>query len=630
MKFRLLSVLLAAVLSITFNFDIAYARGPGGGGGGGGHGGGGQGNSSHGNGGQGFSGQSNHGGGNVGAGVHMGGNGAVGNPFSGGGVHVGGNANAAVNAGPGRSAPNFANRTPTFSTPRQFTNPQFNPSSRPIPNTINGSNQARFNPGQHNPGGVSSFPRGSTGANAVQNQSGGNGGGYRPSYANHSFYHGYWNNHWGQGGGQNAAGSGSGFGRLNGFGYGQNGYGLGGYGSNSGLGGYGGYGMNGGGSGIGSLLQMGLLMAGGGMGGGMGLGGLGGGMGGMGLGSGFGSGLGSMGNYGGYGLLGGYPVGWGMGGGGLGSFAYSSGYLPYNNPYYATSMGGYNYAQPVPTALAADDNPTATQQFDNAVAQFKAGEYTTALTSVDNAIQLNPTDPVMHEFRALDLFALQNYKSSAATIHSVLAVGPGWDWTTVSSLYPDIDVYYAQFRSLEQAVAADPTQADARFLLAYHYMTTGNTDAASTQLREVVRIAPTDRLAADLLKMNEVANPPPTVPGASAKETQIAVTTQPQVPAVAPKAVDPAVLVGNWKAERADGSKFDVQLAGDNTFSWKVNQQGREEVLTGTFGVEKDMLALESKQGGGMVGHVSLDGNDQFTFKLLGAPQADKGLAFNR
>jgi hypothetical protein len=57
----------------------------------------------------------------------------------------------------------------------------------------------------------------------------------------------------------------------------------------------------------------------------------------------------------------------------------------------------------------------------------------------------------MHEFRALTQFALGDYRNSAATIHSVLAVGPGWDWATMRELYPSIEVYTEQRKALEKS-----------------------------------------------------------------------------------------------------------------------------------------------------------------------------------
>jgi tetratricopeptide (TPR) repeat protein len=239
----------------------------------------------------------------------------------------------------------------------------------------------------------------------------------------------------------------------------------------------------------------------------------------------------------------------------------------------------------------------------------------------------------MHEFRALTLFALGNFPSAAATIHSVLSVGPGWDWATMSNLYDDIDVYTAQLRKLENAVTSNPNEADNQFLLAYHYNTAGHTEAAAKRLAEVVRINKDDRLAADLLKMNQLAQQAQAQPDAAATAANPAppeAPTPPQQPVAEATPVDPNAIVGAWHAERSDGTKFELNLSDDNKFTWKVNQEGKEESLSGTFGVEKDLLALESPQAGGMVGKVEVKQPDMMTFKMLGAPQDDQGLTFRR
>lgn len=609
-RFHLVVMFMAVGIS-AIGVSSAFARG-GGKGGGGGH---------------------SSGGGHVGGGggAHMSGGGHVG---GGGGPHINGNVGGGAPhnfsapshgpthtfngpSGPGRTFSNAPARNNLPSVgPSQHQNlsPRHNPSVQPgtVPHT--GANaQLRANPrnGLNAQPGTNAATANSRGnANFRANAATNNGS---QAQAHHTFHHGYWN-HNSQNNGRpgnisganrfNAAVNAATANRMNAMGYG--GYGLGGYGLGGyGMGGYGlGYGGYGyGGGGLNSLLGIGLALSG--------LGGYGG-YGGYG-----------MGGYGGYGLMGGYPIGWGLGGGGLGGLAYSSGYLPYSNPYYAGNMGGYNYAQPIPTMVAANPSPSSQELFDNAVAQFKAGDYQTALSTVDNAIQQDPSDSVMHEFRALDLFALGNYPSAAATIHSVLAVGPGWDWTTMSNLYPDVDVYTAQLRALEQHVADNPNEADARFLLAYHYITTGNTEAATQELAEVTRLKPDDKLAADLMKMNQVGQ-------TAENATPPAPAQTPSQPAPEATPIDSAALVGTWHAQRPDGSKFQLELKPDKTFDWKVNQQGHEQALSGSFGVEKDLLALESPQAGGMVAHVAQADKDHFTFKMLGAPKDDPGLTFTR
>ena len=67
-----------------------------------------------------------------------------------------------------------------------------------------------------------------------------------------------------------------------------------------------------------------------------------------------------------------------------------------------------------------------------------------------------PRDSVVHEFRSLVLFALKKYPEAASAIYAVLSAGPGWDWTTMGSLYPSVGAYTPQLRALEEFVKANP------------------------------------------------------------------------------------------------------------------------------------------------------------------------------
>ena len=335
------------------------------------------------------------------------------------------------------------------------------------------------------------------------------GAGYRPSYYSHSgIYHGYWNGNRGYGGGYGY-----------GYGYGR-GYGYGGYGWGPGYG------------------------------------------------------------YGGYAGYGYRPFFWGLGGWGLGSLMYGSGYLGYSNPYYNNSYGGYNYAQPIPVAYntqAAGFDPStpvvgdvspAEDALNSAVAAFKQNDYDTALDIANRGINQYPDDAVLHEFRALVLFARGDYPQAAATIHSVLAVGPGWDWTTLSGLYADINIYTGQLRALETSVKQNPDDGATRFLLAYHYLTGGYPDAAARQLQNVIRLVPSDKVAADMLKMASTQQAPtssdplgqPTLPTPEPPPTE-APTDLPS-PSNGPQArpIDVSTIIGMWGASRDDGSKFALTL----------------------------------------------------------------------
>jgi hypothetical protein len=199
----------------------------------------------------------------------------------------------------------------------------------------------------------------------------------------------------------------------------------------------------------------------------------------------------------------------------------------YTNPYYveAALVPTYlDYSEPLPIvsaeydalALPPDpddltdpdalppppDDPTVAEAYrllDEARGAFRAGEYVKAQTQVEVAIGLVPSDPALHEFRALTLFAQAKYQDAAATLYSVLTAGPGWDWETMRELYPDPDDYTTQLRALERFVLERPDAGYGHFVLAYHYLVTKNLDPAIRQLQVVVRLQPDDKLAQALL-----------------------------------------------------------------------------------------------------------------------------------
>ncbi|MGO9114795.1 MAG: tetratricopeptide repeat protein [Thermoguttaceae bacterium] len=327
------------------------------------------------------------------------------------------------------------------------------------------------------------------------------------------------------------------------------------------------------------------------------------------------------------------PVGWwGAGywaGDALSAIPWSWGYWPYYNPYYGGSFvagSAFDYSQPIVVAQApvapagAPAGLTAEQQatplFDAARNAFMQGDYKTALAQVDQAIAQVPNDTVLHEFRGLALFALGRYKEAAAADYAVLSAGPGWDWTTLSALYPNVEVYTAQLRALEQYAKSHPATSDAKFLLAENYLTCGYTDAAAAQFKEVVQLDPKDQLSAQLLKSISA-------PGA----TEQATPSQPAAPA---KPADAASLVGNWTATRADSATIKLALANDGKFTWELDQNGKPQQFSGTYTVADNLLVLKQSDNPMMVGQVASLASDRFNFKLAGDNPSDPGLTFVR
>ncbi|WP_210420213.1 tetratricopeptide repeat protein [Aquisphaera giovannonii] len=387
----------------------------------------------------------------------------------------------------------------------------------------------------------------------------------------------------------------------------------------------------------------------GGWGGGWGYGGLG--WGGLGYG---GFGWGGLG-FGGWGWGGwGYP-GWGLGGFGLGlglgsglgwglsswlwgPSLYNWGYSSYVNPYYVNQPAVvveqpvvYDYSQPlVPPATQPSQSVTEQESslFDQARDAFKAGDYTGALSLADQGLKALPNDPSLHEFRALTLFALGRFDDAATAIYAVLSAGPGWDWPTLIGLYPSVDVYTQQLRTLEAAVRTNPTSAAERFLLAYHYLSQEHVDAAVQQLREVVRLEPRDTISGQLLQQLTKQAPGQ---GAGAAGPPPAAGPVEAVQAV--PAGKEGKLEGNWTAQPNAETSITLSLAADGHFTWGVTSQGKHREFQGDRTYGSGILTLAQKGQDAqppLVGHVVWKDEDHFQFKLMAGPPDDAGLNFSR
>ena len=308
----------------------------------------------------------------------------------------------------------------------------------------------------------------------------------------------------------------------------------------------------------------------------------------------------------------------------------------YGAPAYAATDPGVDPGLPAPGQVAADVPPptpgidpaagnlagdaSATQEqvgeiFDNARQLFAKSNYPGALEEIDKAGALAPKDPDIHQFRALCLFALKDYRQAAAAIYSVLAAGPGWDWTTVSNLYPSTSTYTTQLRALEAYSQKNPNATDARFLLAYQYLVTGHNEQAVEELQIVTKLQPNDQLASQLLQ------------SLSAPQGQ-----QPAAVPAGPPATPIAegALVGDWKASQPNGSKFDMSLTGDKKFTWKFTQQGKEQEMTGTYTLADNYLVLKAGDQNSLVGQVAMLPGNKLNFKLAGDNPADSGLTFSK
>lgn len=372
-----------------------------------------------------------------------------------------------------------------------------------------------------------------------------------------------------------------------------------------------------------------------------------------------------------YGGWGGGGWGWGFGTGllfgGLGGWALGSsmwnwGYMPYSNPYYVPSntvvvtqpvyqngaseptysSGNYNYSQPLNTEAPTPDqavSDAALNTFDQARQSFISGNYQQALSGVEKAIVQLPNDAVLHEFRALCLFALGRFADSAATIYPVLSIQPGMDWTTLSGLYTDINQFTSQLRALETDRDNNPNNAADHFLLGYFYQSMGYKDQALTELEKVVQLQPNDTLSAGLIKAIKQAD---SAGGASNSATGgVAAAPNPEgekntgkneIQARPANPVPAANLSGNWTAKPDDNRTIALSFQPDSKFTWSFTQSGgQNNTFSGNYTYAEGILTLVSNQNGQvMVGKLDQKADNQFLFQLTAAGPGDPGLLFSK
>jgi tetratricopeptide (TPR) repeat protein len=243
-----------------------------------------------------------------------------------------------------------------------------------------------------------------------------------------------------------------------------------------------------------------------------------------------------------------------------------------------------------------------------------------------------PNDAALHEFRGLVLFALHRYEDAAAPLYAVLSVGPGWDWQTLVGLYPNVSVYTEQLRALENYCNLNTRSASARFVLAYLYLTQGNTDVAVDQLKRVVALQPKDAIAARLVQQFDKTSAPTGVgvagqPPAQPPAPGLAPTVH-AVPSNAP--VKEGHLEGTWTAQPDQETTITLSFLDQGRFTWKVTHKGQDRLIQGKLTSGNGLLTLAQEQGAPMVGNITWGDETHFTFKVPAAGPDDQGLSFTK
>ncbi|MCP5544322.1 MAG: hypothetical protein H7A49_10515 [Akkermansiaceae bacterium] len=350
--------------------------------------------------------------------------------------------------------------------------------------------------------------------------------------------------------------------------------------------------------------------------------------------------------YGGYRPLPGYVVydddndwakaiGWGLVGWGLGSMVYNSGYHTYSNPYPAqpvptTAGNQVTYSQPI-TVVASESAPSEeraeeiTEQSEGYIVEsqeaFRSQDYLKALDLANKAVAEAPGDGALHEYRALVLFALGRFSESAGVLNPVLAGGPGWDWTTMISLYDSQETYTGQLKKLETYAGSKPDAADARFLLGYHYMVCGHIEEANAEFAAAAKLQPADTVSAQLRDLTAVSSN-----GDDEEEAPPADEEEAPVPEPVPV----EQLAGTWVSDKGDQGKVTLALKGDGTFSWTYEKSGKANEFAGDFSMNDNGLLVLDSDESQMVAAVEMPQDNEMKFVLAGGPPGDPGLSFAR
>jgi hypothetical protein len=319
---------------------------------------------------------------------------------------------------------------------------------------------------------------------------------------------------------------------------------------------------------------------------------------------------------------------WGIAAWSLGNMIFDMGYQTYRNPYPAPPVQNTTivYTQPLSVSAAKappGDDATATtaetkssEALERSRTAFKKGDYVTAMSTVDEALSYMPGDVTLHEYRALVLFALGKYAESAGVLNPVLASGPGWGWDTMVGFYDSSSTYTEQLRRLEEYVKGKPDAAEGHFVLGYHYLVTDHMDQAYTEFETTAKLQPADGTARQLRDLAKSSLP-------DDGEVDAA-------PVERPAPVDSDKLVGSWVSDRGQDGKVTFSMAADGNYTWSFMNGDQKSELKGTYGLNEKGLLVLTGEDSQMISEVTLTGDKDMKFVLIGAPEGDPGLEFKK
>ena len=207
-------------------------------------------------------------------------------------------------------------------------------------------------------------------------------------------------------------------------------------------------------------------------------------------------------------------------------------------------------------------------------------------------------------------------------LNPMLAGGPGWDWTTMVTLYPSQETYTDQLQKLEQFSNSKPDDASGHFLLGYHYMVCGHIEEAQKQFAKAAELQPADTISkqmADLLAATSTDGEEDAEPPA---ETE----AEDAPPPAEPIPVDQ--LTGTWVADKGDKGKITLKFDDEGKFNWNYTKDSNTTEFGGDYSMNNNGLLVLDAEESQMVAAVELPKDDELKFILAGGPPGDPGLDF--
>jgi hypothetical protein len=92
-------------------------------------------------------------------------------------------------------------------------------------------------------------------------------------------------------------------------------------------------------------------------------------------------------------------------------------------------------------------------------------------------------------------------------------------------------------------------------------------------------------------------------------------------------------LAGRWSATPAKDAQVALAINDDGNFTWAVTSTGKPaKTITGKSTYANGVLTLagQDERLGALAGQVAWQDDNHMTFRVLGAPQDDPGLKFER